>query len=112
MSNDVAEKLSREVGALDRALQNKFSEYENLSRKDIKLYDSNGTSINQGVISNNKEMYKQLFESENKTKKKIGTLKLVDRFRLGRNPFITVEVQIFYFVNSSFFSFNFFSFSS
>jgi hypothetical protein len=70
MSNDVAEKLSREVGALDRALQNKFSEYENLSRKDIKLYDSNGTSINQGVISNNKEMYKQLFESENKTKKK------------------------------------------
>jgi hypothetical protein len=35
MSNDVAEKLSREVGALDRALQNKFSEYENLSRKDI-----------------------------------------------------------------------------
>lgn len=70
MSDHVADKLSREVGALDRALQNKFSEYDNLSRKDIRLYDSKGTSINKGVITNNKEMYKQLFESENKTTKK------------------------------------------
>ena len=45
MSNKVAEKLSREVGALDRSLHNKFSEYNNLSRKDIRLYDSKGTSI-------------------------------------------------------------------
>ena len=56
-------------------------------------------------------MYKKLFESKKKKKKKkIGTLKLVDRFRLGRYSFITVVVQIFYFVNSSFFSFNFFQF--
>ena len=40
MNNDVAGKLSRQVGALDRALQNKFSEYENLSRKDARLYGS------------------------------------------------------------------------
>lgn len=80
MSNDVAEKLSKEVGALDRALQNKFSEYDNLSRKDIRLYNSSGTTIYSGILSNNKLMYKELFESENSNitkKKKIGTLKLV-----------------------------------
>lgn len=72
MSNDVAEKLSKEVGSLDRALQNKFSEYDNLSRKDIRLYNSNGTTIYSSILSNNKLMYKELFESENEniTKKK------------------------------------------
>lgn len=93
MSNDVAEKLSKEVGSLDRALQNKFSEYDNLSRKDIRLYNSNGTTIYSSILSNNKLMYKELFESENEniTKKKIGTLKLVDKFSLGRYRIITVE---------------------
>ena len=95
MSNDVAEKLSKEVGSLDRALQNKFSEYDNLSRKDIRLYNSNGTTIYSSILSNNKLMYKELFESENenikKKKKKIGTLKLVDKFSLGRYRIITVE---------------------
>ena len=70
MSNEVAEKLSREVGALDRSLQNKFSEYENLSRKDIRLYDCQGTTLNEGVFSNNKQMYHDLFQSENEKKKK------------------------------------------
>ena len=70
ISNEVAEKLSREVGALDRSLHNKFSEYENLSRKDIRLYDSKGTSLNEGVFSNNKQMYQDLFQSENEKKKK------------------------------------------
>ena len=72
MSNEVAEKLSKEVGSLDRALQNKFSEYDNLSRKDIRLYNSSGTTIYSGILSNNKLMYKELFESqkENITKKK------------------------------------------
>ena len=64
MSNEVAEKLSREVGALDRSLHNKFSEYNNLSRKDIRLYDSKGTSINEEIYSNNKQMYKDLFQSK------------------------------------------------
>jgi hypothetical protein len=40
MTDAEAEKLSKEVGALDRALQNKFSEYKNLLRKDARLYDS------------------------------------------------------------------------
>lgn len=40
MSDTEANKLSKEVGALDRSLQNKFSEYNNLSRKDVRLYDS------------------------------------------------------------------------
>ena len=94
MSNDVAEKLSKEVGSLDRALQNKFSEYDNLSRKDIRLYNSNGTTIYSSILSNNKLMYKELFESENENitkKKKIGTLKLVDKFSLGRYRIITLE---------------------
>jgi hypothetical protein len=70
MSDEVAEKLSREVGALDRSLNNKFSEYENLSRKDIRLYDSQGTTVYEGVFSNNKQMYKDLFQSANEKKKK------------------------------------------
>jgi hypothetical protein len=115
MGNDVAEKLSKEVGSLDRALQNKFSEYDNLSRKDIRLYNSSGTTIYSGIYSNNKIMYKELFESRNQDitnnkKKKIGTLKLVDRFRLGRYRFITVEVLTFTLLILLFFSFNFFSF--
>lgn len=68
MSNELAEKLSKEVGSLDRSLQNKFSEYENLSRKDIRLYNSLGTSTNKEVYYNNKQMYNDLFESENKNK--------------------------------------------
>lgn len=40
MSDAKAEKLSKQVGALDRSIQNKFSEYENLSRKDVRLYES------------------------------------------------------------------------
>lgn len=44
MTDNLANKLSNEVGALDRSLQNKFSEYENLSRKDVRLYDSRATS--------------------------------------------------------------------
>lgn len=40
MTDDLAEKISKSVGALDRGLQNKFSEYENLSRKDVRLYNS------------------------------------------------------------------------
>lgn len=109
MSNDLAEKRSKEVGSLDRALQNKFSEYDNLSRKDIRLYNSNGTTIYSGILSNNKLMYKELFESENSNiKKKIGTLKLVDRFSLGRYRFITVGVLTFTLLILLFFSFNFF----
>lgn len=40
MTDAKAEKLSKQVGALDRSIQNKFSEYENLSRKDVRLYES------------------------------------------------------------------------
>lgn len=40
MSDTEANKVSKEVGAIDRSLQNKFSEYNNLSSKDARLYDS------------------------------------------------------------------------
>lgn len=40
MTDSEAEKLSKEVGAIDRGLQNKFSEFKNLSRKDTELYES------------------------------------------------------------------------
>ena len=68
MTDDVAEKLSREVGALDRALQNKFSEYNNLSRKDARLYNSNGSSIYNEIHLNNIKLYDDLFKSANKKK--------------------------------------------
>ena len=41
MTDSEAAKLSKQVGALDRGLQNKFSEYENLSRKEAIYHDSN-----------------------------------------------------------------------
>ena len=41
MTDSEADKLSKEVRALDRALQSKFSEYNNLSRKHARLYQSN-----------------------------------------------------------------------
>ena len=37
---------------------------------------------------------KTLQQAKKNKKKKIGVLELVDRFRLGRNGFITVQVQI------------------
>nr|GFA07772.1 hypothetical protein [Tanacetum cinerariifolium] len=40
MTDREANDLAKQVGALDRALLNKFSEYNNLSRKDVRLYDS------------------------------------------------------------------------
>lgn len=40
MSETEGEKIAKKVGAIDRSLQNKFSEYNNLSRKDVRLYES------------------------------------------------------------------------
>lgn len=62
MSDTEANKLSKEVGALDRSLQNKFSEYNNLSRKDVRLYDSMWSSTYKEIWDNNQVMYKELFE--------------------------------------------------
>ena len=60
MSDTEANKLSKEVGALDRSLQNKFSEYNNLSRKDVRLYDSMWSSTYKEIWDNNQVMYKVL----------------------------------------------------
>lgn len=40
MPDNEAEKLSKQVGAIDRGLTNKFSEYKNMMKKDARLYDS------------------------------------------------------------------------
>lgn len=67
MTDAEAEKLSKEVGALDRSLQNKFSEYRNLSGKDSRLYKSVWTSIHKPVWEGNQERYKELFEKKKTT---------------------------------------------
>lgn len=41
MTESYAKKVSKEIGVIDRSLQNKFSEYNNLSSKDARLYESN-----------------------------------------------------------------------
>jgi hypothetical protein len=110
MGNDVAEKLSKEVGSLDRALQNKFSEYDNLSRKDIRLYNSSGTTIYSGIYSNNKIMYKELFESRNQDitnnkKKKNRYTEIGRQIPLRTVSFYNCGSSNLYFVNSSFFLF-------
>ena len=108
MSNEVAEKLSKEVGSLDRALQNKFSEYDNLSRKDIRLYNSSGTTIYSGILSNNKLMYKELFESQKeniKKKKKNRYTEIGRQIPLRTVSFYNCGSSNLYFVNSSFFLF-------
>lgn len=40
MTDIDAKNLSKEVGALDRSIQNKFSEYRNLSSRDVRLHNS------------------------------------------------------------------------
>ena len=65
MTDSEAAKLSKQVGALDRGLQNKFSEYENLSRKEAIYHDSNWVSPNKAISDNNKEMYRELFDEGN-----------------------------------------------
>ncbi|KAI3476004.1 hypothetical protein L1887_62462 [Cichorium endivia] len=49
MTDIEAQNLSKQVGALDRSLQNKFAEYRNLSNKDVRLYDSVWTSVTKGI---------------------------------------------------------------
>lgn len=70
MTDAEAEKLSKEVGALDRALQNKFSEYQNLLRKDARLYDSKIALTCKDLWDDNQKKYKELFETEVKKIKK------------------------------------------
>lgn len=41
MTDSEGQNLSKEIGAIDRSLQNKFSEYKNLSNRDVRLYESN-----------------------------------------------------------------------
>lgn len=69
MTDVEAKKLSEQVGALDRSLQNKFAEYRNLSNKDVRLYDSVWTSANKGIWENNQMLFRELFEDNEDTKK-------------------------------------------
>lgn len=69
MTDIEAQKLSKQVGALDRSLQNKFAEYRNLSNKDVRLYDSVWTSVTKGIWENNQKLYRELFEGNEDTKK-------------------------------------------
>ena len=65
MTDSEAAKLSKQVAAIDRGLQNKFSEYENLSRKEARLHDSTWVSPYIPIWENNKNMYKELFDENN-----------------------------------------------
>jgi len=69
MTDANAEKLSKEVGALDRAIQNKFSEYQNLLKKDARLCDSQLAPAYNDMCSINQKQYKDLFETEEKKNK-------------------------------------------
>lgn len=66
MTDTEAEKISKEVGALDRSIQNKFSEYRNLSSVDARLYDSVLSNQNKGMLDANIKNYEALFSKNNK----------------------------------------------
>ncbi len=68
MTDLEAGRLSKQVAALDRALQNKLVEYNNLSRKDVTLYDSFSTCAFKSVGDLNKEKYNDLFDKTNEKK--------------------------------------------
>ena len=72
MTDANAEKLSKEVGALDRAIKkkNKFSKYQNLLKKDARLYDSQLAPAYNDMCSINQKQYKDLFETEEKKRNK------------------------------------------
>ena len=49
--------------------KNKFSEYQNLLKKDARLYDSQLAPAYNDMCSINQKQYKDLFETEEKKKK-------------------------------------------
>lgn len=65
-SSDDANKLSKEIGKLDRGLQNKMLEYKNLSKKDVAINQSMWTEVNEGISQANQKNYKRLFERTEK----------------------------------------------
>ena len=67
MTDSESQKLSKEIGALDRSLQNKLSEYRNLITKDIKLYESTWTSTYKEMWDTNQKQYKELFDTNTNT---------------------------------------------
>ena len=67
-SSTDANKLSKEIGKLDRGLQNKMLEYKNLCNKDIAINQSMWTEVNEGISEANKRNYKRLFEQSEKDK--------------------------------------------
>lgn len=70
MTDTEANELAKQVGALDRALLNKFSEYNNLSRKDVRLYGSKSTDLFKERVDLKRKEYQDLFEKANPEKKK------------------------------------------
>lgn len=66
MTQSESEKLSKEIGAIDRSLQNKFSEYKNLSKKDARLYQSTWSNTYKPIWDNNLEQYEELFKKNKK----------------------------------------------
>lgn len=69
VSDAEANKLSKEVGKLDRGLQNKMLEYKNLCNKDATINESMWSEVNKGIWDANQNSYKRLFEDNEKNKK-------------------------------------------
>jgi hypothetical protein len=65
MTDTEVNKLAKQVGALDRGLLNKFSEYNNLSRKDVRLYESNSTDLFKERADLKRKEYEDLFDKAN-----------------------------------------------
>ena len=70
MTDTEANSLAKQVGALDRALLNKFSEYNNLSGKDVRLYESKSTDLFKERADLKRKEYEDLFENTATSKKK------------------------------------------
>lgn len=66
MSDSEAQSIARQIGALDRSIQNKFSEYNNLSKKDARLNNSDWTVANKVLWEITQQRYKNVFEKSNK----------------------------------------------
>jgi cytochrome c oxidase subunit 1 len=65
MTDTEVNKLAKQVGALDRAILNKFSEYNNLSHRDVRLYESKSTDLFKGRADLRRKEYKELFDKAN-----------------------------------------------
>lgn len=68
MSDEELNKISSQVGVIDRIIQTKFSEYKDLKKVDAKFNGKKLDETTDMISKANKEFYKLIFDDNNDDK--------------------------------------------